>query len=70
MTLICSRSDSSYRRTCQLLTSFWTLLHLVWKESDGDKSTGLIPELILTELVFLHYKYYSIFLLQQEASAL
>jgi hypothetical protein len=28
------------------------------------------PELTLEELVFLHHEYYSIFLLQQEASAL
>jgi hypothetical protein len=31
---------------------------------------GLFPELTLQELVFLYCKYYSIFLLQQEASAL
>jgi hypothetical protein len=36
----------------------------------GSKSTGLFPELILEELVFLHWEYYSIFLLQQEASSL
>jgi hypothetical protein len=35
-----------------------------------DKSTGLFPELTLEELAFLHHEYYSIFLLQQEASAL
>jgi hypothetical protein len=35
-----------------------------------DKSTGLFPELTLEELVFLHHEYYSIFLLQQEASTL
>ena len=44
--------------------------HQVWKESGGDKSTGLFPELTLKELVFLCHEYYSIFLLQQEASAL
>jgi hypothetical protein len=44
--------------------------HQVWKESGGDKSTSLFSELILEELVFLHLKYYSIFLLQQEASDL
>jgi hypothetical protein len=32
------------------------------------KSTGLFPELILEKLVFLHHKYYSIFLLQHEAN--
>jgi hypothetical protein len=31
---------------------------------------GLFPELTLEELVFLHHEYFSIFLLQQEASAL
>jgi translation initiation factor 6 (eIF-6) len=35
-----------------------------------NNSTGLFPELTLEELVFLHHEYYSIFLLQQEASAL
>jgi hypothetical protein len=35
-----------------------------------SNSTGLFPELTLEELVFLCYEYYSIFLLQQEASAL
>jgi hypothetical protein len=70
MTLICSHSDSSYRRTCQATADFLLDFHQVWKESGGDKSTGLIPELTLKELVFLHHKYYSIFLLQQEASAL
>jgi translation initiation factor 6 (eIF-6) len=34
------------------------------------KSTGLLPELTLKELVFLCREYYTIFLLQQEASAL
>jgi hypothetical protein len=42
----------------------------VQKESGRDKSTGLFPELTLKELVFLCCEYYSIFLLQQEASAL
>jgi hypothetical protein len=36
-------------------------VHLAWKKSGGDKSTGLFPELTLKELVFLHHKYYSIF---------
>jgi hypothetical protein len=44
--------------------------HQVWKEIERDKSTGIFPELTLEELVFLHCEYYSIFLLQQEASAL
>jgi hypothetical protein len=44
--------------------------HLVQKESGRDKATGLFPELTLDELVFLHHVYYSIFLLQQKASAL
>jgi hypothetical protein len=46
--------------------------HKVQKESGRGKckSTGLFPELTLEELVFLHSEYYSIFLLQQEASAL
>jgi hypothetical protein len=35
-----------------------------------EKSTGLFLELTLKELVFLYHEYYSIFLLQQEASAL
>jgi hypothetical protein len=51
---------------CQLPSDF----HKVWKESGGDKSTGIFPELTLLELVFLCHEYYSIFLLQQEASAL
>jgi hypothetical protein len=39
--------------------------------SGMGKSTGLFHELTIKELVFLHYEYYySIFLLQQEASAL
>jgi hypothetical protein len=36
----------------------------------GNNSTSLFLELTLEELVFLLHKYYSIFLLQQEASAL
>jgi hypothetical protein len=44
--------------------------HKVWKESGRDKSTSLFPELTLEELVFLCCKYYSILLLQQEASAI
>jgi hypothetical protein len=39
-----------------------------WKESGRDKSTGLFPEPTLKELVFLHCKYYSNFLLQQAGS--
>jgi hypothetical protein len=35
-----------------------------------NNSTGLFPELTLLELVFLHYEYYSTFLLQQESSAI
>jgi hypothetical protein len=35
----------------------------------GNNSTGPFPEFTLEELVFLHHKYHSIFLLQQEASA-
>jgi hypothetical protein len=58
-----------YGRTCQLLTSFWTFTRFRRKVV-GINSTGLFPELTLEELVFLHCKYYSIFLLQQEASAL
>jgi hypothetical protein len=45
-------------------------IHQVWKESSRDKLIALFPELTLKELVFLHCEYYSIFLLQQEASAL
>jgi hypothetical protein len=59
-----------YGRTSQLPTSFWTFTSQVWKEGGEDKSTGLFPELTLEELVFLHHEYYSIFLLQQEASVL
>jgi hypothetical protein len=44
--------------------------HKVQKEISRNRSTGLFPELTLEELVFLHCEYYSIFLLQQEASAL
>jgi hypothetical protein len=54
----------------KLLTSLLLDFDKVWKESGGDKSTGLFPELILEDLVFLCYEFYSIFLLQQEASAL
>jgi hypothetical protein len=57
------REDKS---TADFLLDF----HKVWKESGRDKSTGLFPELTLEELVFLHHEYYSIFLLQQETSAL
>jgi hypothetical protein len=53
---------------CQL-PSGWTFTRFRRKVV-GSKSTGLFPELTLEELVFLHHRYYSIFLLQQEASAL
>jgi hypothetical protein len=56
-------------RTSQLPTSFLDF-HKVPKGNGGDKSTGLFPELTPKELVLLHCEYYSIFLLQQEASAL
>jgi hypothetical protein len=49
---------------CQLPSGF----HQVCKESGRDKSTSLFLELTLEELVFLCHEYYSIFLLQQEAS--
>jgi hypothetical protein len=61
--------EVSYGRTSQLPTSFWTFTRFGTKVA-GSKSTGLFPELTLKELAFLHCKYYSIFLLQQEASAL
>jgi hypothetical protein len=52
-------------------TAYFLLdFHQVQKESGRDKWTSLFPELTLEELVFLHHEYYSIFLLQQEASAL
>jgi hypothetical protein len=44
--------------------------HKVQKESGRELVNWLFPELTLEELVFLHHEYYSIFLLQQEASAL
>jgi hypothetical protein len=44
--------------------------HVVQKEISGDSSTGLFPEVTLKELVFMCHEYYSIFLLQQEASTL
>jgi hypothetical protein len=53
---------------CQL-ASFWNFC-TYGRESLRDLSTGLFPELTLEELVSLCCKYYSIFLLQQEASAL
>jgi hypothetical protein len=49
-------------------TSFWTFTRFGRKVA-WSKSTSLFHDLILKELVFLHCKYYSIFLLQQEASA-
>jgi hypothetical protein len=52
------------------IANFLLDFHQVQKESGRDKSTGLCPELTLKELVFLPCEYYSIFLLQQEASAL
>jgi hypothetical protein len=52
-----------YRKTCQLPTSFWTF-------TIGREQFSLFPELTPEELVFLHRKFYSIFLLQQEASTL
>jgi hypothetical protein len=59
-----------YRRTCQLLrTSFWTFTRFGRKVA-GSNSTGLFLELTLEEPVFLQCEYYSIILLQQEASAL
>jgi hypothetical protein len=54
----------------QSTANFLLDFHKVWKESGGNKSDSLFPELTLEELVFLHHKYYSIFLLQQETSAL
>jgi hypothetical protein len=50
--------------------NFLLVVHQVWKESGRDKSTSLFPELTLENLAFLCCEYYSIFLLQQEASAL
>jgi hypothetical protein len=52
------------------IADFLLDFHKVRKESCRDKSTGLFPELTLKELVFLCSEYYSILLLQQEASAL
>jgi hypothetical protein len=52
-------------RTSQLPTSFWTFARFRRKVV-GNQSTGLFPEFILKELVFLCCKYYPIFLLQQE----
>jgi hypothetical protein len=45
-------------------------LHQVQKESGRDKLTSLFLELTLKELVFQCHEHYSIFLLQQESSAL
>jgi hypothetical protein len=53
---------------CQLASGLFTRFGR--KVAGGDKSTGLFLELTLKELVFLCHEYYSIFLLQQEASAL
>jgi hypothetical protein len=48
-------------------TDFLLDFHQIQKEIGKELVN---PELTLKELVFLHHKYYSIFLLQQEASAL
>jgi hypothetical protein len=53
-----------------IVNNHWVKLNQVWKEIGRDKSTSLFPELTLEKLVFLHHKYYSIYLLQWEASAL
>jgi hypothetical protein len=53
---------------CQL-TSFWTFTRFK-RKVEGNNSTSLFPELTLEELVFWCHEYYSIFLLQQAASAL
>jgi hypothetical protein len=53
-----------------LLTSFWTFTRVRRKVVGTSKSTGLFPELTFEELVFLCHEYNSIFLLQQETSAL
>jgi hypothetical protein len=50
------------------LTSFWTFTRFRRKQSVGNISTSLFPELTLKELVFLCQN--SIFLLPQDASAL
>jgi hypothetical protein len=52
-----------------LPTSFWTFTRFRRKAA-ANYSTGIFPELTLKEVAFLHCEYYSIFLLQQEASAL
>jgi hypothetical protein len=54
----------------KLTANFLLDFHQVQKESGRDKSTSLFPELTLEELVLLCCEYYSIFLQQQEASAL
>ncbi len=59
-----------YGRQDRSIANFLLDFHNVQKESGRDKSTGLFLELTLEELVFLHHEYYSIFLLQQEASVL
>jgi hypothetical protein len=59
-----------YGRSNKSTADFLLDFHKVQKEVGGDKSTILFPELTLKELVFLCHEYYSLFLLQQEASAL
>jgi hypothetical protein len=68
----CKTWEKSWRRLKEDLSAANFLLDFkqVQKESGREKSTVLFPELTLKELVFLPHKYYSIFLLQQEASAL
>jgi hypothetical protein len=63
------RIHRGYGRISQLLTSFWTFTRFGRKVA-GNLSTSLFPELTLKELVFLHCKYFSMFLLKQEASSL
>jgi hypothetical protein len=65
----CADLVRGYRQDDKSTADFRLDVCKVWKESGRDKSTSLFPELTLKELVFLHHKYYSIFLLQQEASA-
>jgi hypothetical protein len=62
--------EKSRRRLWEDLSTADFLLdfHQVQKES-GREQFSLFPELTLKELVFLFCKYYSIFLLHQEASA-
>jgi hypothetical protein len=62
--------EAGYGREDLSTANFLLESHQIQKEISGDKSTGLFPELTLQELVFLCRQYNSIFLLQQEASAL